>query len=100
MTRTETAPRRQGAPASAMWSPADWDDDRLRTVLERRPDLAAPPPRTLAALAERLVQPASVLAAYERLDRSAQQVADVGRNGVYRRRVVVPSLQPEAAADL
>jgi len=77
MTRTETAPRRQGAPASAMWSPADWDDDRLRTVLERRPDLAAPPPRTLAALAERLVQPASVLAAYERLDRSAQQVAEV-----------------------
>lgn len=53
------------------------DDDRLCTLLRRRPDLGAPPPRTVAALAERAVQEGSAFAAYESLDRSAQQVAEV-----------------------
>ena len=56
---------------------AAWDDERLCTLLRRRPDLGAPPPHTLAALAERVVQEGSAFAAYGSLDRSAQQVAEV-----------------------
>lgn len=56
---------------------AAWDDDRLRALLESRPDLADPPPRWLAELAERASAPASAQAAYRRLDRSAQQVVEM-----------------------
>lgn len=62
---------------SAVAALAAWDDARLCSLLRRRPDLAAPPPRTLAALAERAVDEDSAVAAYEGLDRSAQQVAEV-----------------------
>ena len=64
-------------PESVVASLAAWDDDRLCSLLRRRPDLATPPPRTLAALAERAVHQDSAVAAYEGLDRSAQQVAEV-----------------------
>lgn len=58
--------------------PAGWDDDdRLRRLLEARPDLASPPPRSLAELAERATAAPSVEEAYRRLDRSAQQVVEV-----------------------
>lgn len=56
---------------------AGWTDDRLCGLLRRRPDLGATPPPTMSALAERVMQPGSALQAYERLDRSAQQVAEV-----------------------
>lgn len=62
---------------SAVAALAAWDDDRLCSLLRRRPDLAAPPPRNLAALADRAVGHDSAVAAYEGLDRSAQQVAEV-----------------------
>jgi hypothetical protein len=77
MARTMTAPARSAVPASALAVLAGWDDDRLRELLRVRPDLVSPPPRTMAALAERVTSPASAEAAYERLDRSAQQVAEV-----------------------
>lgn len=56
---------------------AAWDDGQLHVLLERRPDLATPPPRSLVALAQRAAEPASAEAAYHRLDRSAQQVVEV-----------------------
>lgn len=77
MTRTMTAPARPLVPASALAVLAGWEDDQLCALLRRRPDLASPPPATLAALAERVTNPASAQAAYGRLDRSARQVAEV-----------------------
>ena len=55
---------------------AGWDDDDLLYLLERRPDLAAPAPRSFADLAARMVAPASAEAAFRRLDRAAQQVLE------------------------
>ncbi|MGH9154252.1 MAG: hypothetical protein ACRD03_18125, partial [Acidimicrobiales bacterium] len=55
---------------------ATWDDDRLRRLLEARPDLASPPPRSLAEVAARATDGRSVEEAYRRLDRGAQQVVE------------------------
>ncbi|MFP5375550.1 MAG: helicase-associated domain-containing protein [Acidimicrobiia bacterium] len=55
---------------------ATWDDDRLRRLLEARPDLASPPPRSLAEVAARATELRSVEEAYRRLDRGAQQVVE------------------------
>lgn len=77
-------------PQSVVAELAAWDDDRLCSLLRGRPDLAAPPPRTLAGLAERAVGEDSAVAAYEALDRSAQQVAEL--------LALLPS--PVAVADL
>ncbi|HVM03018.1 MAG TPA: helicase-associated domain-containing protein [Acidimicrobiales bacterium] len=55
---------------------ATWDDDRLRRLLEARPDLASPPPRSLAEVAARATEGRSVEEAYRRLDGGAQQVVE------------------------
>ena len=64
-------------PRSAASALESWSDDRLQELLERRPDLAAPPPRSFAELAERAVAAPSAEDAYHRVDRSAQQVVEV-----------------------
>src|SRR5436305_3700770 len=76
MTRTATVAGRSGALHPVVAVLAAMDDDGLCALLRLRPDLAQPRPATMAALAELVVQPASAVAAYERLDRSAQQVAE------------------------
>src|SRR4051794_37823316 len=76
MTRTATVAGRSSAPHPVVALLAAMDDDGLCALLPLRPDLAQPQPATMAALAEQVVQPASAVAAYERLDRSAQQVAE------------------------
>lgn len=55
---------------------ASWDDADLQTLVSARPELAYAPPRSFAALAERLAEPAGAQAAYRRLDRAAQQVVE------------------------
>src|SRR5215207_6681404 len=52
-------------------------EDGLTALLQRRPEgLAAPTPRALSELAERLAQPAAVIAAMRRLDRPTLQLAE------------------------
>jgi hypothetical protein len=77
MTRSAQVVTRQLTPRSLAATLASWDDDRLRALLARRPDLASPPPGSVGALAERAVAQPSAEAAYRGLDRSAQQVVEV-----------------------
>ncbi|MGH9280657.1 MAG: hypothetical protein ACRD12_21510, partial [Acidimicrobiales bacterium] len=66
-----------GGPAGmAATALAGWDDDRLVALLEARPDLASPAPRSLGALAERVAGVTSVRVALGRLDRGALQVLE------------------------
>ncbi|GAA1979883.1 helicase-associated domain-containing protein [Catenulispora subtropica] len=51
-----------------------WPAERLANLLATRPDLAVPPPASLAALAERASQRASVALAMDRLDAFTLQV--------------------------
>src|SRR4051812_2574981 len=51
-----------------------WPAERLANLLAARPDLAVPPPASLAALAERASQRASVALAMDRLDAFTLQV--------------------------
>jgi hypothetical protein len=51
-----------------------WPAERLANLLVMRPDLAVPPPASLAALAERASQRASVALAMDRLDAFTLQV--------------------------
>ncbi|RMI33919.1 hypothetical protein EBO15_41040, partial [Actinomadura harenae] len=57
---------------------ADWlrsrDDDELRAVLAARPELVAPVPADLTALAARAATPAAVSRALDRLDAFALAV--------------------------
>ena len=55
---------------------AAWGDADLHALADARPELAQSPPRSFAALAERLAEPAGAQATYRRLDRAAQQVVD------------------------
>lgn len=57
--------------------PAGWDDDHLRHMLEARPDLASPPPSSLAELVQRATAGPSVEEACRRLDRGTRQVVEV-----------------------
>jgi hypothetical protein len=52
------------------------DQDGIATLLQARPDLALPPPRTLTELAARAVAPASVEACRQTLDLGARQVLE------------------------
>ncbi|GAA2013659.1 helicase-associated domain-containing protein [Catenulispora yoronensis] len=67
-----------GAPVVRRRSLADelrsWSADRLAELLAARPDLAVPPPASIAALAERASQRASVALAMDRLDAFTLQV--------------------------
>ncbi|MFN2607456.1 MAG: helicase-associated domain-containing protein [Acidimicrobiales bacterium] len=72
MARTKTtAPAPTDRLAAAL---ADFDDEALRHLLEARPDLVAPAPADLAALARRAGAWPSLAAAYRGLDRWCQQV--------------------------
>ncbi|MFL6113734.1 MAG: helicase-associated domain-containing protein [Catenulispora sp.] len=51
-----------------------WPTERLADLLAMRPDLAVPPPASIAALAERASQRASVALAMDRLDAFTLQV--------------------------
>src|SRR4051794_37417636 len=101
MTRTVTMAGRNHARHPMVAVLAAMDDDGLCALLRLRPDLAQPRPATIAALAERVAQPASAVAAYERLDRSAQQVAEtlalLPRPAAVSTvaRLIAPGVQPE-----
>ena len=77
MPRTATLDRPSRVANLVAAALAGWSDERLCALLRARPDLATRPPATMSALAERVVGQPSAVAAYERLDRSAQQVAEV-----------------------
>src|SRR5262249_36355522 len=76
------SPSRRGSPAALRWSAmtdntpdiplgswlADLPDERLITLLQLRPDLAQPPPGSIAALAARAQARQSVKAATDELD--------------------------------
>ena len=72
------APADERRPASRRRSLADelrsWPVERLANLLAVRPDLAVPPPASIAALAERASQRASVALAMDRLDAFTLQV--------------------------
>lgn len=55
---------------------ARWDDARLARMVELRPDLARPAPRTLGALVSRAASWPSIQQCRRSLDRGAQQVLD------------------------
>jgi len=72
------APAATSTPTPRRRSLADelrsWPVERLANLLAMRPDLAVPPPASIAALAERASQRASVALAMDRLDAFTLQV--------------------------
>ncbi|MGW6529872.1 helicase-associated domain-containing protein [Streptomyces venezuelae] len=70
-------PRAADVPRSLAEALRSRDDDALAGLLRARPDLLNPVPNDLTQLATRAGTRASVVRALERLDRFAQQVAEV-----------------------